>query len=440
MPRNSDSGGSGKRPDPYSVASGSRDRSVRQADSFGFHWTDDDFRSFETRAPRTNERDSKGTVRKKPREKRPNPSQSSQKRRPMPDRRTGPARPPGSDERRAPAARKKKRKKRRIPRSLRHFLIVAGFLITIAATILVAVTLVFKVDTITVTGSTVYSDTEILSICDYHLGDSLFFLSTTDKEEKLRTELPYVEQAKITRKIPGTVLVEITTVKVVASISYEGKYIYTDSFGKVAELNQTAKEGSILAKGLELSPPVTGTHFQAADTNKQTAYFEIMNQILESEATEEITEIDLQDIYDIKIIYQNRIEFQMGNAADLPFKLRFALSAVTDKVSANAKGSLNLSLAKETNRATWNADYSGSYGGTVNSPNTGEAVTYEPFASNPGRGGDIPNAPYTGKASGEDSGSSENLQDSSGGDSGGEESNQTEENENSDEGNSGGGE
>jgi len=165
-----------------------------------------------------------------------------------------------------------------------------------------------------------------------------------------------------------------------------------------------------------------------------------LNQILESEATEEITEIDLQDIYDIKIIYQNRIEFQMGNAADLPFKLRFALSAVTDKVSANAKGSLNLSLAKETNRATWNADYSGSYGGTVNSPNTGEAVTYEPFASNPGRGGDIPNAPYTGKASGEDSGSSENSQDSSGGDSGGEESNQTEENENSDEGNSGGGE
>lgn len=433
MPRNSDPVGRGRRPDPSGTASGNRERSAGQVRSSGFQWTDDDFRSFETRAPRTGDRDDRSSARNRTREQRPRPSQSPQKRRPTPDRRTQPTRPNSPDRRGAQETKKKKRKKRRIPRSLRHFLIVAGFLITIAATVLVAVTLVFKVDTITVTGSTVYSDAEILSICDYHMGDSLFFLSTTDKEDKLQTELPYVELAKITRKIPGTVLIEITTVKVMASISYEGQYIYTDSAGKVVEQNQAAAEGTILIKGLELSPPVLGKRFQAADTNKQAAYEEIITQIVSSEAMEEITQIDLQDIYDIKVVYQNRIELLMGNAADLSFKLRFALSAVRDpgKVSANAQGKLNLSLAKETNRATWDADYSGSYGGTVNSPSTGEAITYEPFASNPGRGGDIPNSPYTGKASGETSESSDASGESSEDGSDGDESNQTDEDESS---------
>lgn len=420
MPRNSDPGGRGRRPAPQDVASGSRERTVRRTDSSGFQWTDDDFRSFETRAPRTSGTENRGAAKSRPREKRPRSSQSTQKRRPSPDRRTSPPRPGNADSRGAPAAKKKKRKKRRIPKSLRHFLIVAGFLVTIAITILVAVTLVFKVDTITVTGSNVYSDEEIRSVCDYHMGDSLFFLSTTDKEEKLQNELPYVEQAKITRKIPGTVQIEITTVKVVASVSYEGQYVYIDSAGKIVELNPSAAEGTILVKGLEMSPPVLSTRFQAADTNKQAAYTEIIGQIVESEATEEITQIDLQDIYNIKIVYQNRIEFLMGNAADLSYKLRFALSAVRDtgKVSANAQGSLDLSYAKETNRATWDADYSNGYtGGTSGAPGTGDALPFEPFASNPGRGGDIPNSPYTGKAAGDDGGLSENTGESSDGES-----------------------
>lgn len=427
MPRNSDPGGRGRRPAPQDVASGSRERTVRRTDSSGFQWTDDDFRSFETRAPRTSGTENRGTAKSKPREKRPRASQSAQKRRPTPDRRTSPPRASNADSRRAPAAKKKKRKKRRIPRSLRHFLIVAGFLVTVAITLLVAVTLVFKVDTITVTGSSVYSDEEIRSVCGYNMGDSLFFLSTTDKEEKLQNELPYVEQARITRKIPGTVQIEISTVKVITSISYEGQYVYIDRAGKIVEQNPNAAEGTILVKGLEMSPPVLATHFQAADTNKQAAYTEMINQILESEAAEEITQIDLQDIYNIKIVYQNRIEFLMGNAADLSYKLRFALSAVRDtgKISANAQGSLDLSIAKETNRATWDADYSNGYGGgTAGAAGTGDASAYEPFANNPGRGGDIPNKPYTGKASGDDGGSSEDSEGSSGNESSEDESNE----------------
>lgn len=437
MPRNSDPIGRGRRPVPSGAAAGSRDRSARQTGSSGFQWTDDDFRSFETRAPRTGGSNDRSSARNRPREKRPRPSQSQQKRRPTPDRRRGSSRPANPDRRGAPETKKKKRKRRRIPRGLRHFLIVAGFLLTLAVTVLVAVTLVFKVDTITVTGSTVYSDAEIAGICDYHMGDSLFFLSTTDKEEKLRTELPYVEQAKITRKIPGTVQIDITTVKVAASISYEGQYIYIDNTGKMVEQNPAAAGGTILIKGLELSPPVLGKRFQAADTNKQTAYEEIMTQIIDSGAAEEITQIDIKDIFDIRLLYQNRVELLMGNAADLAYKLRFALSAVRDtsKISASAQGSLDLTLAKETNKAIWNADYSGSYGGTVNTPGTGESFTYEPFANNPGRGGDIPNAPYTGVSSDTNGESSDSSEGSSGEDSGGEDSEQTDEGGSSDEDN-----
>ncbi len=335
----------------------------------GPKWTDDDFAQFSGAG-------------RLPREPRRDTGRLSTQRRPAQRKTARPKKKPQT------AARKR----------LKIILLVSGILLLALITALLCIFLVFKVENIRVEGDIVYAEQDILNICDYEYGDNLFFLSTADREIMLEERLPYIKEATIRREIPNTIVIEIVGAAVVSNVQVNDTYLYMSGEAKILEIAAEPMAGIMMVQGLEVQTPVAGEKISVVNKEAEEAYTAISLQTDESQAQTEFTKLDLTDIHDIRMWYQDRIEMKLGSASWLDYKIRFGLRIVreqTEVITADARGVLDLSLSKEENKAPFAQDYSQMPAETTPEesaeadPNTPPA-----FADNPGRGDDIPDYPY----------------------------------------------
>ena len=103
--------------------------------------------------------------------------------------------------------------RRRHKRRRRHHRSVAVLykllsVVVISGAIVAALTLFFKVETITVSGATEYSSEEIITASGIQQGDNLFLLNKYEIYESILEKLPYVSSVSISRKLPDTLLIE----------------------------------------------------------------------------------------------------------------------------------------------------------------------------------------------------------------------------------------
>ena len=122
---------------------------------------------------------------------------------PRPGEAPAPKRPPQPRKRRPP-----------MKKGLRRLLMLGGIFVMLAVTCVLAISLLFKISEITVTGDVVYQTEDILRLCEYEVGDNLFFITTSDRVKKLKAQLPYIADVEIRRHIPGTLEIHITGTQV----------------------------------------------------------------------------------------------------------------------------------------------------------------------------------------------------------------------------------
>ena len=82
-------------------------------------------------------------------------------------------------------------------------------ILIICTAIIVALTLFFRVDTIVVSGQERYTSQEIQDATGIAQGDNLFLLNKYDVAQNIVKALPYVEEIRISRKLPDTLLIEV---------------------------------------------------------------------------------------------------------------------------------------------------------------------------------------------------------------------------------------
>lgn len=219
----------------------------------------------------------------------------------------------------------------------------------IVAAILLCIFVFFKVDTVEVTGSTIYTSSEVVGESGIAQGDNLVFIDSSKAEEQLKKKFPYIEDVEIKKKIPSTVTIEVTEAQVAYSVPYKDAYIYASKTGKILEVQAEPMSGSILVKGGEVTEQDGKIAF--TDISSSAAFKEIAAVFAEKENTG-ITEIDVTNIHDIYLIYEGRLKMKLGNATDLTYKLNFGLQIVSNSgIGPDERGELDLSLAKEVNKA-----------------------------------------------------------------------------------------
>mgnify|MGYP003303188044 CR=1 FL=1 len=81
------------------------------------------------------------------------------------------------------------------------------------------------------------------------------------------------------------------------------------------------------------------THITSADINKVGILLELLS-LLEPTKLMYVTQIDMTDRTDMKLLYDDRIEIQIGSSYDLEYKLGYVRQIITDKLANNWEGTI----------------------------------------------------------------------------------------------------
>ena len=328
-----------------------------------------------------------------------------------PPARRRPPGPPGGSGRRPPRREPPRKGRKPLGKTARRVTLLLAVLAMAAVTALLCVFLLFKVSSLQVTGDLVYSQEEVLALCDYALGDNLLFAPTQSQEERLESQLPYVEDAQVIKHFPNTLEIRITAAQTAASVSSGGGWLYVSSQGKILELGAEPAAATMQVTGFVSTATQPGQYLQAEDATALSALQEILTALTDREMITQCTRLDLTDLYDIRLWYQDRVECKLGSTAELTYKLDFAYDALINPTTENRVGDketgvLDLSYAADAHKAGFEAgpvDPAGSASSaTASSTPEGEGTDTTDGTSGDttgetsgGRGDDIPDSPFT---------------------------------------------
>ncbi len=247
-------------------------------------------------------------------------------------------------------------RKRRRQRTLLVFYFLT-FVAVITASIALSLTVLFKIDTIQVTGTSRYSVQEIIQAGGIQKGENLFLTKTGEAGAKIRQKLPYIGTVTVSRRLPAKIIISVGEEPVSGALAYNGKYAIISPSGKVLELAEKIPENCPVIKGLKLSKAEVGEKIVYADAAQQ-ATFQNLTAAITSSQLKKVTELDFSLTYKLQIVYDRRITMNLGLASDLDKKLRFGKSILdAGKIKDTEKGVLNLSVAAENEHAYFDPDY-----------------------------------------------------------------------------------
>ena len=181
-------------------------------------------------------------------------------------------------------------------------------------------------DTISVSGNDRYSRETILAASGVSEGDNLFLLNKYDAAARITEALPYVESVRLSRKLPGTLRIDIVEC--------------SDPEGKLVDSPAEAPNGCPMVVGLSLTDPQVGS--LAAVPEEQSGdlarLLELLRQLRSKGMTDQIGEIRFEES-GIVLRYQDRLDVYLDREDDFAYRLRY-LAAVLEKLEENETGTI----------------------------------------------------------------------------------------------------
>lgn len=215
-------------------------------------------------------------------------------------------------------------------------------LVVVCAAAVLALTLFFKVESVEVTGNSRYSAQEIQDACGVSLGDNLYLLSKPDMVQRLHQQLPYIDEVRITRRLPNTLCVQVTEFSTVYAVEQEGTVWLLTSGGKIVET--AAERGDTpLIDGCELLAPSLGgdVSFALELQNRRESLFALLTALESAELAGDVRAIHLGDPTVLSMDYTERFTVEMPYGADYPRLLRY-LTLVIEELETNLTGVIDL--------------------------------------------------------------------------------------------------
>jgi cell division protein FtsQ len=204
---------------------------------------------------------------------------------------------------------KKQIKQYRKKRRLRLLYLVLSFILIVAAVVTGSV-LFFQVEEIQVSGSTKYSNEQILSIAAVDQNANLLLLPADKISERITGSLPYVNRVKLKRNFPTTLCIVIEECVPLAAVqSEEGDYWILDANGKVLERAEDSIANEyIQLDGLSLVDAKAGDPAQVPenDVHRLKGLVGLLNALQEKEVYQNVRWIDLSSETDIEMGYMGR--------------------------------------------------------------------------------------------------------------------------------------
>ncbi len=243
-----------------------------------------------------------------------------------------------SNKPKARAPQSKRKKKRRKSNLSLYYLML--FVVTSCTFVVLSITVLFNIEEITVSGTSLYSKEEIISASGIRMGDNLVRLKTDKTSNEIINLLANIDDVMVKKKFPSKVVITVKPAEPFAVLLENSKYFVISKSGKIMQTNLSNNVNDLLLikgyepENLELNAKVT-----SKDEKKEKLIFE-MSSIIQSIEFDGITEIDISDRMNLTITYQNRILIRFGSSQEIEYKLKFAKTTIEEKISKDFSGTL----------------------------------------------------------------------------------------------------
>ena len=249
-------------------------------------------------------------------------------------------------------------------------------LASIAAMVMAVVlclSIFFRVETITVSGTNAYTVWEIREASGIQEGDYLLTFGKARACAKIKAEKPYVSTVRIGIKLPDTVNIVIEEIDVVYSIqdqddiwwliTSEGKVMeQTDSAGAseytkvlgVKLANPEKDKQAVAFQNLQEQPQATESNQPEDETEtprplivteqqKLSAALDILQALELNEIVGEAASVDVSDLTRIVLWYGTRYQVNLGEDSNMDYKIA-CLKGAVNKLSDYDSGELDISF------------------------------------------------------------------------------------------------
>lgn len=220
------------------------------------------------------------------------------------------------------------KRRRRVGNYILYYL-MAGVVIIVVFVVL-ANTLLFNCSSIESEGFERYTAEEIVAASGIKTGENLLHIDAAKAEENIISSLAYIDMAKVTKKYPTRIIITITEAEKWFCVYQDGVTAAVSRNGKILE--HSAADGLVTVRGFEAESIEVGVRLKSVIDVKNNAPAEIMTAAEKAGLTK-ITEIDLTDRFDIKILYDNRITLEIGNITDIESKLTVGAAIIKEEIS-----------------------------------------------------------------------------------------------------------
>ncbi len=251
-----------------------------------------------------------------------------------------------------------------------RFLLRLATVVAVVLAVVFGMSIFFKTRQVLVSGAEKYSEWEVKEAAGIQENDSLLGLNEAKISVRIRAALPYVGDVRVGIKLPDTVMISITELEVVYAIQdNQGAWWLMDATGRVVDTTNVATAKSYTQiKGVQIQGAVISEQAVAAkiepptEENTQTETGETVPPVVEIPTDEmlqtavkvvaalekcgimgTIVSVDVTDLKQLTLWYENRYEVNLGDAEKLEYKIG-AMKSTIKKLGEYQSGYLDVSF------------------------------------------------------------------------------------------------
>jgi len=212
------------------------------------------------------------------------------------------------------------RKKRRNTSALYVTVIAALMLLAV----FVGLSVFFKVSEFVVTGTSMYAPEDVVRASGLELESSIFFVKESTAAARIKDALPYVDEVRISRSLPGTISLAVTECYPVASVEASGSVWIIDKNAKILDNKPIGtKTKNINVIGIAPIMPTVGDTLALGDagTVQFTYLRQVLAGLLEARMHNRVQWLDMTSISAVTFSYEGRLTVNLGKGDNVKDKL-----------------------------------------------------------------------------------------------------------------------
>lgn len=224
--------------------------------------------------------------------------------------------------------------------------VVIGCVLGLVVVIGILLSPVFALKSVAAEGASHYTAEQLCAMIGLNEGDNILFFGKGKAAQVLEQD-PYIADAKLSMRVPDTIIIEVKERKIRGYVPYMGSYLYIDEAGRVLDVQEACHEALPVVKGLAFGSFTLGEVIPVENPEALDVVLQISQMMEKYELLDIVVEIDVSNPKSIHA-YVNQVQIIFGDMENGDTKIRY-MAEVMKTIPEEDRGTLDLSELDKPN-------------------------------------------------------------------------------------------